>query len=233
MNILGEIPSYGLGPHELIPIPNSNTLLIANGGVFEHPEEGGGRQKLNVDSMDPSLTYVEATSGALLGQYRTTNHHLGLRHLSLGTNGVVGVAIQSEGPADIYSPLAAFQRVGGELRIADTPQEICQRMKNFGLSLCIEGHSGVAALTCPKGDIVTFYDSNDARFIGYAALRDVSGVTLTPDRQEFLISSGVGQLCRIKISDVLIGGDQTTALVNVLKDSEIKWDNHLSHFVTV
>jgi hypothetical protein len=37
---IGGIPSGGIGPHDLMRLPGSESLLVANGGMATHPESG-------------------------------------------------------------------------------------------------------------------------------------------------------------------------------------------------
>ena len=64
---VGEVPSYGIGPHEVILLADGKTLAVANGGIETHIETG--REKLNLDSMQPSLAFVDAGTGRLLSQH--------------------------------------------------------------------------------------------------------------------------------------------------------------------
>ena len=52
---IAEFDSHGIGPHELIMHPDGDTLVIANGGI---KTEQASREELNLDSMRPSLTYL-------------------------------------------------------------------------------------------------------------------------------------------------------------------------------
>ena len=48
---IGEMPTYGIGPHEVILLSDGKTLAVANGGIETHIETG--REKLNLSSMQP------------------------------------------------------------------------------------------------------------------------------------------------------------------------------------
>ncbi|MCK5089065.1 MAG: DUF1513 domain-containing protein, partial [Hyphomicrobiaceae bacterium] len=41
---IGEMPTYGIGPHEVIMLPDAKTLAVANGGI--ETDEKRGRKKL-------------------------------------------------------------------------------------------------------------------------------------------------------------------------------------------
>jgi hypothetical protein len=76
---IGEMPTYGIGPHEVILLADGKTLAVANGGIETHIETG--REKLNLDSMQPSLAFVDSTSGALIAQHKQSSelHKLSIR----------------------------------------------------------------------------------------------------------------------------------------------------------
>ena len=60
-SILAEYESGGIGPHDLRLLSDGVTLAIANGGIRTHP--ANHRQKLNLETMAPSLTYIDIRTG--------------------------------------------------------------------------------------------------------------------------------------------------------------------------
>lgn len=88
-----EWASGGIGPHALLLEPGGS-LLVANGGILNLPETG--RRKLNLSQMDPNLTRLDATSGAIVAQFRLPDPRLSLRHLAVAPNGTTAVALQAE-----------------------------------------------------------------------------------------------------------------------------------------
>ena len=63
---IGELKTFGIGPHEVILLADGKTLAVANGGIETHVEGGGtGREKLNIDSMSPSLAFIDSATGDL------------------------------------------------------------------------------------------------------------------------------------------------------------------------
>lgn len=92
---LREFASGGIGPHALMQEPGG-TLWVANGGILNLPETG--RRKLNVGTMAPNLTRLDAQSGAVLAQYRLSDPWLSLRHLAIAPDGTIAVGLQAEHP---------------------------------------------------------------------------------------------------------------------------------------
>lgn len=221
MQVLGELPSFGVGPHEVTLLNDGKTLVIANGGTFEHPNSGG-REILNVETMRPSLAYVDLESNKLLGEYRLENHYLGMRHLSVRSDGLIAIAIQNEGPAETPTPLIAFHDGKGELRLGDAPLEVLREMNHFGLSVCMDPASGITGLTCPKGNVVAFWNAATGEFLRRFSIQDASGITLTHDKKQFMITNGLGQVVLIPISELM----RATPVARQFEG--LKWDNHIS-----
>lgn len=117
---LAEWPTHGIDPHQFI-LDADGSLLVANGGVPTRPESG--RAKLTLERMDPSLVRLDASTGALLGQWRLADSRLSIRHLVRDTMGLVGIALQAEhddAQVKAAAPvLAVFD--GARLRALDAP----------------------------------------------------------------------------------------------------------------
>ena len=64
---VGEFDCGGIGPHEVLLLPDGKTLCVANGGILTHPDYG--KLELNLDTMRPSLAYLDAASGKLLERW--------------------------------------------------------------------------------------------------------------------------------------------------------------------
>src|SRR5437762_1492329 len=54
---IGEVSSRGIGPHDVVLMPDGITLAIANGGLRTLPESG--REVLNPDDIQPNLTFID------------------------------------------------------------------------------------------------------------------------------------------------------------------------------
>ena len=81
---LGEFPTHGVGPHEMLLLGDGRTLAICNGGIETHPDFG--RAKLNIPTMKPSLVLVDRISGDLVEKHElpASLHQLSIRHLCTG-----------------------------------------------------------------------------------------------------------------------------------------------------
>ena len=111
--MLAEIPTYGVGPHEILALPDGHTLAIANGGLVTDLADGKQRRRdLNIPEMDPSLVFVDVRDGRLLEQARPDDHFASVRHLALAPDGTVAVAMQYEGPETNPYPVLGLHRGG-------------------------------------------------------------------------------------------------------------------------
>jgi hypothetical protein len=85
-------PTHGPDPHDL-RFDAQGRLWVANGGIATDPSTG--RTK-DTRAMDSSLVCLSAHDGTLHGQWRLPDAKLSLRHLALGSDGRIGIALQAE-----------------------------------------------------------------------------------------------------------------------------------------
>ncbi len=220
---IGEFSSHGVGPHDLALL-DGRTLVIANGGLREHPDIGRGRRVLNLDTIETSLAYVDVATGDLLERHVIAPcGALSLRHMGVGRDGTVilgaqvvdgapGAAVSRAGADLIYrhrrqSLLAAIQ-LGGESEGA---------LAGYVSSVAVDGAGEVAALTSSKGGVVLTVDILSGRVLGRTGLADVSGIAAGVRTGSFLATSGTGA----------IAGEMTVGTVaGEIVHSRWQWDNH-------
>ena len=216
---LREIPSHGIGPHEMAWLGDARTLVIANGGIRTHPN--APRQKLNIPTMAPSLAYVDAASGAVRAVHTLDNRFLSIRHLAVGKDGLVALALQYEGAREDAPSLVGFQRGDEPILLAQAPEAVLRTLNHYTGSVCLHPDTGVAAVSCPRGGQVTFWDSGTARFLTSLRIRDAGGISLSADGERFVVTNGLGEIHSIP-ADTL----RPTARPITIADT--MWDNHLT-----
>ncbi|MBR9829635.1 MAG: DUF1513 domain-containing protein [Oceanospirillales bacterium] len=216
-----RIPSFGVGPHELLL--NGGEVIVANGGILTRPDRG--REKLNLDSMHPSLAYIDLKSGTLLEQVNMTaeNHQLSIRHIDRNAAGTVVIALQSQGPVDANKPLVALHRRGKPLKLLRAPEPINNQMEQYAGSARIDRSGTIAAISAPRGNLITFWDIKQDRFLTAMRCRDGCGLAATDRAGEFLVSSGIGHLYRMRPQDGLRERLPLDPLA-----ARLAWDNHLN-----
>ena len=220
LEVLGEFESGGIGPHELKWL-DARTLAVANGGILTHPSEP--RRKLNLDSMRPNLTLVRAADGEPLARVSAPDARASIRHLDVTANGDVALALQYEGsPTDDVPLLYVFRHATGELHPLPVPLAVQRRMRQYTASICVDRHTGLALVTCPRGHLVTFWDIGGNGYLGHRRIRDAGGVALDASSREFVVSSGGGSVFRFDSLSLELRRAATRQF------ADLRWDNHLA-----
>ena len=229
---VGEIDSYGIGPHDIRLLSDNRTLVIANGGIHTRPDLP--RVKLNLPTMAPSLCYVDRNDGKLVAEKRLNSelHQLSIRHLSVSGDDTVGVAMQYEGVVGDLVPLVALHRLEpttgigsrqNRLRLLKAPSEILRAMKQYCGSACIDPKSRIIAVSAPRGNLIAFWDISTGQFLTTVRAFDSSGIALADQPGEFLVTSGRGDVAVIDA----ISHTVSPLNANYLVTKTSRWDNHL------
>lgn len=190
---IGEMPTYGIGPHEVILLADGKTLAVANGGIETHIETG--REKLNLDSMQPSLAFVDSTSGALIAQHKQSSdlHKLSIRHLAADARGVIWFGCQWEG-ADAETPeLVGCAGLDRPLSILQSGPPKGAELAGYIGAVAISGDGRVLAASAPRAGRIVYVDTERAEVMGQTQLLDGCGLTGV-DKSSFALSSGMGVL---------------------------------------
>lgn len=215
---IGEIPTYGVGPHELIMSGDGRTLIVANGGIRTHPDTG--REKLNIDTMQPNLALIDRETGDLIERLSLPEklHQLSIRHLDVDAKGTVWFGCQHEGDLGDGPPLVGYVKPGGDLRLLSMPKSLSMRMQNYVGSVAVNDSTGVVATSGPRGDLVLFWDAASGALINEHILSD--GCGLAAVGSGFVMSSGLGRL---------VNSDPDRLMPKDLeKFPGVAWDNHIA-----
>lgn len=215
---IGEIPSHGIGPHDIALSADGATLVVANGGIETHPDTG--REKLNLETMQPSVAFIDAATGNLLVRHGldASLHQLSLRHMALDKEGRAWVGGQYEGPASDKPPLVAVIAQDGVPRTIDVPRPFNGKLRNYIGSVTANGRGDVIATSAPRGGQTLFWSAGTGDFLGAQSIPDGCGVA-PADQGGFLISDGNGGLS-------LVGEpDEPSEILS--RPPGFSWDNHL------
>jgi hypothetical protein len=214
---LGEFPSYGLGPHDLAFLRRQPVLVIANGGLREHPDFGGGRRVLNAGAIETSLAYVNVDTGDLLER-----HVLGapgthsLRHLDVGSDDTVVVGAQIEGADHRKAGLVFAHQRQKALTAVSLPHDLMGRLAGYVSSVAVDASGEMAAITSSRGNLTAMIEIGTGRVVRIATCPDTSGVCSTSIPRTFLTTSGGGDLVSVSASEAPVQAMATPWL----------WDNH-------
>ncbi|WP_367108920.1 DUF1513 domain-containing protein [uncultured Psychrobacter sp.] len=239
---IAEFDSHGIGPHELIMHPDGDTLVIANGGI---KTEQASREELNLDTMQPSLVYLNRHNGALLQQVMPEHNQMSIRHLAMHDNGTVMIGIQFQGDKHINVPLVLTHKRGdANFTPLKMPNNQWQRFHQYIASVAVDSQNNLLCVTTPIGGCAAIYDLDTLALIDSVSLPDCAGASIlknnikdndiNPNQSGFVISDGQGQLTTL-ISDSPLA--QKTNVMNnskqierIIKDSythKMSFDNHL------
>jgi uncharacterized protein len=188
---IGEIPTHGVGPHEVILLADGRTLAVANGGIETHIETG--RQKLNVDTMVPSLAFIDRTSGALLTKHEHTGalHKLSIRHIAADAQGTIWFGAQWEGEAADTPELVGCAGMDKPLRLIEPKLPQGAALAGYIGAVAIDGGGRILAASAPRAGRIVYVDTERGEIIGETQLQDSCGLTGITN-SAFALSSGMG-----------------------------------------
>lgn len=214
---IGEHPSHGLGPHEIILIQDGKTLAVANGGLDTVPEFD--HIDLNRDVMQPSLTFVDAATGALRAKHvlAADLKQLSIRHIAADARGLVWFGAQWEGGVTETPQLIGCAGPDRAITLIDPPEPERVDLKGYIGSVAVSRDGSVIAASAPKAGRIVFVDTVTGRIKAANDLKDACGVAGDHDAL-FATSSGFGVMRHEQP-----GADP----VSQTKLADIAFDNHL------
>lgn len=221
--VLEQYDSGGIGPHQIAIMPNSNEnqIVIANGGILTHPDHG--RKKLNLNTMQPNLSYLTLADGKVQDSFQLDNHHLSIRHLDVSHAGKVVAGLQYQGASTDEVPLAVSHQGESQLQFLKADMTTWRSMKNYTASVCIHNTTNLVAITSPQAGKLTLWDLTTDEFITSHKLKDVAGIAVS--ETDIIASTGRGRTVSQKGSD---------KPYQIIKDfDDIRWDNHMCSVVSV
>jgi len=189
---IGEFPTYGTGPHEMLLMPDGVTFVVANGGIETHPDYG--RAELNLSTMDPSIVFIDRRDGHLVGQLRLDPglHQLSIRHMAIDARSKVWFGCQYKGrPADMPQ-LLGYATADGDIRLVELPPDTLRDLRNYVGSVAVSADGGRVAISSPEGSLLVALDTEGKRPVLVEGLRN--GCGLAADGTGFLATSGDGEM---------------------------------------
>ena len=213
---IGEFGSGGIGPHDLALIDGGRVLVIANGGLIEHPDIGGGRRILNPGAIETTLAYVDVRTGALLERHDLgAAGALSLRHLDVARDGTVIIGAQLTSNASGMQPLVYRHRRQSPLAKIALPPVIERDLSGYISSVACDSAGEFAAVTSSRGALAMIIDVATGEVRHTRRLEDISGVAPTPAAAAFLTTTGTG-----RVAQTSVGADGDAA------PTPWAWDNH-------
>jgi len=204
---IGEFPSFGIDPHDMVLMADGYTLCMANGGIVTHPDFG--RAKLNLAAMQPSIAFVDVRHGTLVVRHEPPSElsRLSLRHLAADSKGRVWFGAQWEGGEEGEPPLIGHATPDGGIVFMEVPRETLAGMKNYVGS--------VAAM--PGGEAIAFTSPVGGRML----VVDAAGAGVT--------SREIAQVCGVAGgTDGFVTSSENGRFQSAMQP--MAWDNHIVPF---
>lgn len=219
--VLAKYDSGGIGPHQIALMPSSKSkqshqIVIANGGIRTHPEQG--RKKLNLATMKPNLAYMDLKSGKVIDKFELKNHQLSIRHLDVSDEGKVIAGMQYQGAYTDEVPLAIAHHGEESLQFLKADTNTWRSMKQYTASVCINSNQNLVAITCPKANLLTYWQLDTNEFIASHKLKDGAGAALAAGK--IYASTGRGRI---------ISQQEPLHAYQISADfKDVRWDNHMT-----
>lgn len=208
---IGEFPTHGVGPHELLLLGDDITIAIANGGIETHPDFG--RAKLNLSTMKPSYVLVDRRNGDLIEKHELPAelHQLSIRHMDTDETGAVWFGCQHEGPATERPALVGRAVRGKELELVEMAPKVLSGFRNYIGSVAANRDAGTVAVTSPQGNSYAVIEAATSKVLKVERLTEVCGVA--PDHAGFMVTTGTGE--------IVVPEDRS------FEEKDFVWDNHV------
>lgn len=213
LQVLGEMPSYGIGPHELHLLSDGKTLVVANGGILTQPSQP--RKKLNLDTMQSSLVYIDVTTGKLQSEYRLPDQQQSIRHLDVAEEDTVVCGVQYQGSRSKAVPL--IYQHSGEQELQPMHDYDWLSLKQYTGSVTFSEQSDLLVVSGPRAHKLTLWDSAQQKLLKEYNLYDACGVAW--NGSHFIVTTGTGFVYQLNVTSL--------ALTALRQEAGVKWDNHL------
>lgn len=222
-DIVGEIDTKGIDPHEVAWLPDPGSLLVANGGIMTHPRTF--RRKLNIPTMDPSLCVIDTASGERREQWRLPDHLLSIRHVAMTSDGITAVGLQYEGDDKNRAPgiVALYRPATGSnearFSLLTAPATEIPKFQGYVASVAISETHDLIAAACPYGGGVACWSISDERYLGFIAAAETYGLSRVAD----------GSILASQRDGTAYGLDESrlrSHFLKVLSSQPIRWDDH-------
>jgi hypothetical protein len=99
-------------------------------------------------------------------------------------------------------------------------------MNHYTASVCIDDTLDIAAISCPRADLITYWSLKNNEYLSSEKFADGAGLTHI---DKIYATSGKGRLIASKITSSS-NNSNNNSLEN-FSFSGLRWDNHLTHIV--
>ncbi|MCY7293991.1 DUF1513 domain-containing protein [Alteromonas sp. a30] len=187
--VLNRFASGGISPHELVMLPNSNTLAVANSGIVSvygnsNSVDTPASKVTSRHFTQSNLAYIDADSGRVIAKLNAPEAGQSIRHLDVSPEGKVYIGMQYEGDTlkDSHknqSPKQMsliYSHQGNEGLKASKASELqMQRIQHQTSSVKVLNN--LLAVTCPQSHCITFLHADSLEVIEQQEYQGAAGLT--------------------------------------------------------
>lgn len=214
-----EIPSYGVGPHDMLADPDGKSIWVANGGILSIPDKTFARAPDAPFEMASSLVRIDLATGALIKRWELSDPFLSIRHIAFGASGEIGAALQPAHPTPYERSVApVFALLTRDGRFDTVLAPIDEKLEGYGGDIAWSnfGETGAFAVGCSRANKISFWTSQ-GHFLNTVQLLRACAVS----------ENSLG-LFSIAESGIALQMNSANRSIHVLKQTEFEWDNHVS-----
>nr|WP_303623741.1 DUF1513 domain-containing protein [Shimia sp. CNT1-13L.2] len=207
-----EMPSGGVGPHDIRRLPGTDVLVVANGGIETHPDSG--RAKLNIPMMEPNLAYLRGDGVEEIVELPRAMHKNSIRHMAVREDGFVAFGMQWQGDVAQAPVLFGVHMRGEAPRLLWPTEQEQDALRGYVGSVTFSQDGAQVAISSPRGGVVQVIDVAEMRVAHSVEMPDVCGIGA--DENGFVLTSGDGRVARVDENRFVDLGRQ-----------DLRWDNHM------
>lgn len=209
-----DFSSGGVGPHEIVRRPNSDSYYVCNGGVKTHPDTG--REVLNLDTMESKFTIHNRFKGPV--SFKISEGKQSIRHVDVNSFGdaIIGLQDKDYSPGEERPLICTYKALTGEFTPCLGSELMYTQVKSYVASVALDNKSEFAVSTCPKGSRVLLWNFQEGVQAKEFSVKSASGVTYDADSERFIITSGTGSVYEIKNKEL-----------KLISSYDFQWDNHV------
>jgi uncharacterized protein len=183
-----QLPTLGLRPHDC-QLLEQDIMVVSN--------TGQSASKFH----QPSLVFIDMTSEKLASRLKLDDDKLNAGHFAIAKDDSIVIAsapVKTDGKLATEDIVANHTSGGVSMKPADSPvitmtkpDAVIQRMQGEALAIAINNKKGIAAITHPEANLLTFWSLNKQQIIKAIGIENPRGISQTLDEKYFVISYGI------------------------------------------
>lgn len=191
---MGQIPSNGVAPADVMPMKGSPLLAVANSGLRSPTP----LRTSTAHALAPNLSYLDSRDGTVTEEVKPPQHLLSPHHLAATPNQGVVIAVEDLSPTSNGAPLLFSHQRGEEMKAIIEAEPAWQRMNQHIAGLATSSDGQFAVSTAPRGEYISLWHIPSATSVQHFAVADAANVTWREPEQVFLISNSQGNVILLR-----------------------------------